>query len=464
MSPTRSLSLLDATLLGIGAILGIGIFFTPGKAAALWPDADGLLLLWALAGVASLAGAMTFAELGGSFPRTGGWYVFLREGLGRLPAFLFAWIQMAIASSGVIAVLVGFSGGKFAELIGDEREWVSTALSLCLLWTLTGMALCGFKLSALINNATMLLKLAAVAAVSVAGFAWSGGIEDSGTGSGGLAPSPAAIEPRADVSLSKLLLPILFAFGGWHVATYIAPRIANPQRNIPRALILASVGATVVYVAYNAAVMRVVSPDEMDLGYASLVAKRLFGDGGRALLLAAMATSALGAGLVITMVTPAIYVATAREGSFFSYFAKTRAGSGVPTRALLCQAGLSSAYVAWGHVDLLVDSVMYAEWVFHALVAIVLLRLRRVRPDLPRPFRSPLYPLFPLIYLLIALGVVLGATQDSVAELAAGEQLSWREAGVHWGIVCVLGGLAVYPFFSRSDGSGSGISPPSSVP
>jgi len=137
-----------------------------------------------------------------------------------------------------------------------------------------------------------------------------------------------------------------------------------------------------------------------------------------------MAISALGVAIVTILATPWLYVAMAREKLFFARFANTNPRTGAPTAALLVQAAVALAYWFWGKADVLVNSVVFVEWIFHALVAVALLRLRATRPDLARPFRSPFYPLAPVLYVLFALAVVLGTLlQANVRDTTIGLSL-----------------------------------------
>lgn len=388
----------------MGGIIGVGIFFTPARVAAQVDSSGQFLALWALGGLVALCGAFTFAELAGSIPREGGWYAFLREGCGRFPAFLFAWVILCVTSTGAIAVMMDFLTQTLAQLfpvLGASGSLARAALGAGVIMGITTLALFGVRVSALFQNACMLAKLAALAVLGVAALA---------IGFGGDPLSPTGTVESMPSSVPGALLAVLFSCGGWQMVCYIAPSVEEPQRNLPRAILLGVIGITIVYLATNLALLSAFGLEGLagNKGFAAQIATSMLGAAGSKLLLAAMVVSALGITVVNILATPWMYVAMAKEGLFFKRFAELSPHSGAPTLALLLQAGICLAYWFSGQAGALVDAVVFVEWFFHGLVAIALLRLRRSRTDLPRPFRSPLYPLAPLVYLLVALGVVGG--------------------------------------------------------
>jgi APA family basic amino acid/polyamine antiporter len=403
----KKLSALDAVLLVMGGIVGVGIFFNPRAIAELVPDPTWFLGVWLVGGLVALFGALTFAELGGSFPEDGGWYVFLREAFGPFPAFLFASVVLFVVSTGAIAVMAAICVANLSGLIPAIGPAGSTSAMLAgalIIVAVTAIALLGIKASATFQNACMLVKLAAIAAIVVG--AWCCFSAPAS------APDPLVTARPAGLAAGavRALLPVLFACGGWQMLCYVAPQVRDPAKNLPRAILFGVLGVVAVYLAVNAAYVHVlgIAGIAANPQFASETARLVFGDTGASVLRAAMAVSALGVCVVTVIVTPWLYVAMAKEGLFFSRFARTSPTTGVPTAALLAQMVIALAYWLWGRAEVVVDAVVFVEWIFHALVAIALLRLRRNRPELPRPFRSVLYPLAPVGYLVIATIVVFG--------------------------------------------------------
>ena len=423
----RQLSLLDATLLVMGGIIGVGIFYTPRLVAQHVPDPTAFLSMWAIGGVVAFAGALTFAELGATFPKAGGWYVFLREAFGPFVSYLFAWIVLCVVSTGAVSVIVRVLVQSVPGLPGSWHFPVGATVIVLV----TGLAMLGVKAGATLQNACMAIKLGAIAAMAGVGLLLAAP-----------AAPPAAPHPSPDGGLGlgmvHALLPVLFAFGGWQLLFYVAPQVKDPQRTLPRAILLGILGVVLTYLAINAAYLRVLGIEGLiaDPAFASEMARRTLGGTGGEILRGAMAVSALGITIAIIVTSPWLYVAMAREGLFFARFAETHPKTGAPIPALLAQGAVALLYWTWGQADLLVDSVVFVEWIFHLLVAIALLRLRARRPELPRPFASPLYPLAPVLYALLATAVVVGTLAQSeprsawiglgVLALAAAIYLPWR--------------------------------------
>lgn len=418
-SPTvtpRKLSPLDATLMVMGGIIGVGIFFTPAHVAAAVGDAGLFVAVWIVGGVAALAGAFTFAELGGSFPREGGWLVYLHEAFGRFPAFLFAWIVLLVVSPGAIAVMLDFFVGRLAVLmpaLGEPRGPLGLALGVVILVFLTAITLRGIKVSARFQNACMATKLAVLALLCVgAAVVVFGGAAPAGV------PASSPPERSVWVALASGLLPVLFTYGGWQMVAYVAPQVEDAPRTLPRAIFVGVVLVAVVYLAMNVGYLvtfGVEGMPEAEGGIASALAERAFGSVGSRALTLGMAVSALGICIVNVVTTPWMYVTMARQELFFSSFGELNA-RGAPERALYLQLAVCLAYWLSGRGDALVSSVSFVEWIFHGSAALALLRVRATRPTLARPFASPLYPLAPALYLVIAVFVVAANLVASVVE------------------------------------------------
>jgi len=220
---------------------------------------------------------------------------------------------------------------------------------------------------------------------------------------------------------------------------YIAPQVRDPQRTLPRAIVLGVLGVVAVYLAANIAYLNVLGIHDLagNDNFAKDVAVKVIGPLGAKVLLGAMIVSCIGIFTVNVITTPWMYVAMAREGLFFKRFERLHPRFGTPILAMSLQALLTFGYLLWKDASKLADSVVFSEWVFHALVALALISLRWRRPELPRPFKSPLYPLAPIVYFLIALyvlggnliGMDLERIGQAAAVLTAGSLafLAWRK-------------------------------------
>lgn len=414
-SPRKDLGAFHAAMLVMGGILGVGIFFNPAQVASAVPSEPAFLTAWLLGGMIAVCGAFTFAELGGSFPRAGGWYVYLREIYGSRCAFLFAWVVLFVISTGALSVMAGFCASmlsRFAPGLGASGSLGQRALATGLILGVTALALGGMRVGAGFQSAVMVAKLVAVAALAGACFFAFGG-------------EPAAAAPAVERSgsawkgLPLAMLAVLFSCGGWQMLGYAAASVREPERTVPRAILAGVGGVLVAYLLLNLGYLRVLGIGGLagDSDFASRVARLALGARGEAALSFAMALSALGVIVVTALLSPWLYVALAREGDFFRGFGRLNARTGAPVLALLFQCALTTLYVWLVDPNDLVSSVVFVEWIFHGLVAYGLIRLRRTRPELPRPFRSLAFPLFPALYLIAAIGVVVGALAQAEARL-----------------------------------------------
>jgi basic amino acid/polyamine antiporter, APA family len=438
---TRKLSLFDATMLVMGGILGIGIFFTPPEIAREVTEPGAYLAMWGLGALAALSGAMTFAELSAAFPHTGGWYVFLREAFGARTSFLFAWVVLLVVSTGACALVARFFSAQVALLAGlGASGELAVAAGIVLL--VTGIGLAGLKSGALFQNLCMLLKVAAVGTFIVFGLALFA------------EPAEAVVVAAADRTSDGLVdgmlgasLSVLFSYGGWQLISYIAPAVKDPERNLPRAIVMGVAGVAVIYLLVNLAYLRVLGIGGMaaqsDQPMANRMAELTLGaDLGITFVTAAMAISALGFLVATLITTPGIYVAMAREGLFLRAFGWLHPRTGAPVVALVTQCALVFVYLGWSaydaaHVDTLTGAVVFAEWIFHGLAGLALIVLaRRLGPS--RPFRSLWFPLFPATYAALAAAIVVGnlvVTRPQVTMLGVGVlavgwcvHLAWKPA------------------------------------
>ena len=430
----RELGPFDATMYVMGGIIGVGLFYNPAAIAERVPHAGWYLALWALGGLIALAGAFTAAELGGSLPRSGGFYVFLHEAWGPFVAFLFAFVVLGVVTPGACAVVARVCVDNVSALFPALAPF-EVAIGAALLGGVAAVAMLGTKLSALLSNLAMVTKLLAIAALVVGALVFASPAD----------AAPVAL-PRGEIRASALaaaLLPVFFACGGWQQVCYLAGEVRDPERTVPRAIALGVVGCVAVYLLANWAFLHVLGVDGLagNPGFAREVAERALGASGGKLLTAAMAVSAFGITVVLIVTTPWMFVAMARERLFFHRFGVVSERTGAPVAAL---AALGAVCLFWwfqGSAGRLVDAAVFAEWIFHGLVALGLLKLRRLRADLPRPFTSPLYPLAPLVYLAIAVVVVVmntprgldHATFPSAVVLAIGAAvyLPWRRLVAH---------------------------------
>ena len=430
----KKLNLFDATLLVMGGIIGVGIFFTPSSVAASVPRVGPYLAMWVLGGIVAMCGALTFARLGSLFPREGGWFVYLREAYGPFPAFLFAWIVLFVVSTGALAVMAKFCASmalRAFDFSDADANYGSlrTTLELGLPIALTLLALTGMKTSAWIQNAFMLIKLGAIGAFVAAGLLF---FEATGE-----APSRSGSLPEGTTLAAAMMsaaLPVLFSYGGWQMLGYTASEVKNPERTLPRAIVLGVTGVIVIYALVNLAFVRTLglpAMAELGGGFAAEAASRALGEGAGRWLSGAMAVSAVGVLIVTVVATPWIYVAMAQEKLFFARFEKLNARTGAPTLGLLLQLALTATYLLTLRnevIDVLTGSVVFVEWIFHALVAFAVFKLGKQS----LAGTGTATRIGALLYLMFALLVVAGTLL-----LADGED-------INLGLVVIAIGAIIY--------------------
>ena len=424
-----ALGLLDATSVVIGAIIGVGIFFSPRDVARLTGGADAALLAWAIGGVIALLGAFTFAELGRLQPRSGGQYHVLRDAYGRAPAFLFVFCNLTAVQAGAVAIIAIISAQNLGvALLGRDPSaaWVTT-VALMLLWALTGLNVLGVRPGARVQSGTVVLKLVTLAAlVAIAAFLPSAGPASL--------PPPAA--PTTFGSLFAGVTITLFAYGGWQQVLWMADEVTDARRVVPRAIVLGVVVVIAAYLAANWAFLDL-------LGFAGTrEAKSLVGDafaaaspgaGGR-IAAAAVFVSAFGVLNAQFLTGPRLTWAMARDGQFFPPFARLDARFLTPAPAILLLAGIATALLlglGLDRTDLLTTGVVVIDATFFALTGLALPLLRR---RLPQAERGPGWVAWAaLAFAGLELLAIAGSVMAKDVRLVALTGLAWiGVAGLTW--------------------------------
>ncbi len=394
----RSLGAVDGALITIGATLGGGIFLTTGDIARRLPQPGMILLLWAAGGLFALAGALAYSELGAMFPRAGGQYHFLKEAYGRLWGFLFGWTSfLVIMTGGIAAIAVGFGEylGAFVPLLGADTELLSVHVGW-LEWTvrgpqvagalailaLTGVNWLGVREGALVQNVATVLKLGALAVLVAIGLS---------------APALSAHPWWTPLPSGSLvggvglgLVAVLWTYDGWYMLTFSAGEIRQPERNLPRGLVLGVAIVAALYLAINFVYLRA-----LDVG--TLARSARVGEAAAAALLGPGAARAVSVVILLSMFgclaanvlcCARIYLPMAEDGVFFRSLARIDPRRRTPSTSLLAQGGLAAALALSGTYAELYTTVVFAGVLFHAATASAVFVLRRRRPDAPRPSRA----------------------------------------------------------------------------
>jgi APA family basic amino acid/polyamine antiporter len=471
----RGIGPLAAISLVVGSMIGSGIFIVSadiGRQVGAWGP-GGLLLVWLVTGAMTVTGALAYAELAAMMPRAGGQYVFLREGLSPLAGFLYGWTLFAVIQTGTIAAV----GVAFAKFLGVLVPAVSpdvflplgrlglpgaadaiqlglspqrlVAIAMIVLLTITNMR--GVTLGAAIQTVFSVAKVGALAAlvlfgltlfrqpdIAAANFAafW-------GTGDWSLAMVPV---------LGAAMVGSLFSSDAWNNVTFAAAEVQNPTRNLPRALAIGTGTVSLLYILANVAYLNVL-PFSGDPHGHDVIARGLqyalqdrvgtaaievaLGAGAATVMAVAILLSTFGCNNGLILSGPRVYYAMARDRLFFQRAGVLHPSYRTPIFGLVAQAIWASVLCISGTYGQLLDYVIFAAIVFYFLTTLALFRLRRLRPDLPRPVRAFGYPVLPGLYLLAnaALMVIL---------LVEKPLYTWP------GLLIVASGVPVYLFWRRT--------------
>jgi basic amino acid/polyamine antiporter, APA family len=372
-----------------------------------------VFLVWAVGGVVALAGALTYAELGAMMPDAGGAYVYIREGFGKLPAFLYGWMALlSIGTGALAAVALAFEdyAGRFVSLapLGGRLGVAAATIAL-----LTATNYFGIKPGAMLQNVFAVAKIAALAALILGGIAlWA----KLGT------PPPVlnAPQPRDSLAsgLAAAFVAVLFTIGGWQQMNMVAGEIRDPARTIPRALALGIGIVIACYLGANAVYLHALGRDGLAASnaVAADTATRLVGPTGATLITVAAMLSILGFVNVVILATPRIFFAMARDGVFLQAAARVHPRYGSPHISVLIMGGWAIALLAItrGEIGALLSGVVFADWIFFGLGAASVFALRRSRPDAPRPYRAWGYPIVPGFFVVAAIFGIVSAYVSSL--------------------------------------------------
>ena len=405
----RRLGLFSGTMAVVGGIIGGGIFRTPAAVAERVSSPGLTLGAWILGGVVALIGAFCFGELGQRRPKAGGGYVYLRETWGPLPAFLYGWaLLLVIATGAIAAVAVTFANYALALLGLPQGLTVPVAIGAILL--LSGINYVGVKPAAVTQNVFTVLKLAALATLIGAGmFAVAP--------TAPYRPLPPLTAPggaaNVVLAIGAALVPILFTYGGWQQTNFVAEEIVEPEKNLPRALVLGVVVVVAVYLLANVAYLRVLGPAGLAASTAPAadVMRAQLGPAGGALIAAGIAVSTFGFLNLVILVTPRVLQAMAADGVFFRRLAELHPVYRTPAAAILFQAVWAIVLALTGTFSQLVDYVAFGDWIFFGLTVagLFIYRRRDTAPPGPGAFRVPGYPWTPALFVIAAMYVVASA-------------------------------------------------------
>lgn len=411
----RKLSLYGLTMIAVGSCIGSGIFISPSDVVKSIPDPIFALLAWGIGGLIALTGSLSFSELGSMFPSAGGVYVYLKEAFGDRVAFLYGWVILLVVNTGALAALA-LAFANFLTFFVPLSETSKITIAIATILILTALNVRGVGLSQMFSNIFTGLKLAIMLIMIFAGVLIFGDL-------GKLFHSSTSFDPVSNPSsFLTALIGVLWSFGGWHHASYLAGEAVNPQKNVPKAMILGTLIVTIVYILMNMAYFSLLSIEQFATSdrVAGDAMSTIFTNGGRLVSLGIM-ISVFGTIGIYTMSAPRIYYAMAKDEIFFKGLAKVHPVYHTPYIAMWFQAVWAVILlVFWRTFSDLVTYTTFMDIVFMTLAGISLFIFRIKRPRAERLVRVPIYPVVPLIFVLISGAFVINTVLEKPKQAFAG--------------------------------------------
>ena len=408
----RQLGLWSAVAVLIGSTIGSGIFRSPAGIADKLPGPLPLMAVWVAGGLFALCGALTLAELTGAFPETGGAYVFIREGWGRLSAFLFGWAELTL----IRAASLGAISTTFAEylmrVLGFDpsaepyNTYVHYVAAVAILLTAT-FNYVGVRWGSLVQNLTTLAKYGGLLFIVVLALA-IGLPRTGGHFTPAVPPGSFHIAP-----FGLALVSVLWAFDGWADLSFVAGEVREPRWTLPRAILIGTTAVIAIYLLANVAYMAVLPVEEIRHSrlVAADVAQRLIGAPGVIFVACTVMLSTFGTLNGTLLTAPRIFFAMADDGLFFRKVAAVHPRYHTPYVSILLTTGLGVVFVLLRTFEQLADTFVTAIVPFYALAVAAIFVLRK-RADYDPPFRTPLYPIVPALFILATLFLLGNAILD----------------------------------------------------
>ena len=396
----RRIGLWSAIAVVVGSAIGSGIFRSPAGIADRVPGPLPLLSLWVIGGLISLCGALTLAEVASEVPKTGGIYAFLKEGWGRLPAFLFGWAQLTVVRAAALGAISITFAQYFWRVFGYDPTiapydaWARYTAAGAIVLT-AAFNIRGVRMGSAVVNVTTVAKTAGLALIII--LALTLGLGRTG---GNFTPAM-PLEAVPLTAYGAALVSLLWAYDGWMDLSYVAGEVKDPEKNMPRALIFGTLAIITVFVLANVAYLAVLPIEEMRTSklVAADVAERLMGQGGVTFVAITVMASTFGTLNAVLLTSPRILFAAAADGMLFKDIARVHPTYQTPYIAISLVAVLGMIFVLFLTFEKLADAFVFAMLPFYALGVAVVYRLRS-RPGYTPKYRTPGYPVVPAIFII----------------------------------------------------------------
>ena len=430
----RVLTLLDATMINAGGIIGSGIFMVPATIALLTGSTSLILAVWVFGGLISLFGALSVAELGAAMPRAGGQFVYLNEAYGPVWGYLYGWSCVAVINTASIAA-VGVAFSEYLSFFFPLSTMGIKSVAILSVILLTIINILDVKSGARAQNIFTLLKIGAIFGIISLGLVMDGGSAENIQPFYPDRPLPALVGP-----LGLAMVSVLWTYDGWIFITYVAGEVKNPGRNIPLSLVFCMLIVISIYLLINFVFTYTLGIGAM--GTSTLVASDsafiFLGEKGAVLVSIIILISLLGANNGFILTSARINYVMARNRLFFQQAAKVHPKFKSPANALIIQAVWACALTFSGTYNQLITYIIFASWIFYAMSCAAVIILRKKRPEMKRPYKTPGYPYIPIIFILFAVFLTFNTILEAPRDAAVG-------AGI------ILAGLPLYFYWKKHD-------------
>jgi basic amino acid/polyamine antiporter, APA family len=439
----RTLRERDLLYLFIGSVIGSGIFLTPGVILRQLDGSVGYaLLVWIVGGLLSLLGALTYAELAAANPEAGGLYCYIRDGFGRLPAFLYGWSLLLIIASASIAALAHAFTSYLREII-PLSEPAATAVALLMIGVVTVVNIWGTRKSSDLQNVTTFIKAGIIVVLGTIllalGFAHGNHASEIPQAMGSTQPIHQLLS-----SFGLAMIMVLWAYEGWQFGTYSAGEVMNPQKSFPRAFFVGSVLLIGLYLFAVIAYLVALGPAAATASntIAAAAASAVMGPWAGKLVALTILISTFSSTNSIMLTAPRVFFAMANDNLFFKKLAEVHPRFGTPAAAVLVLGVWSCLLALAGKFEVMASGAIFIGWIYYGLGAAAIFPIRRSTQGQSRPYRVPFYPWTPLIFVLAAATIVGNAIYAALVDPRQFTHLLVS-------IVLMLIGLPAYFLWSR---------------
>jgi APA family basic amino acid/polyamine antiporter len=413
----RSLRERDLLLLFVGSVIGSGIFLTPGLILRQLSGSVGsALMVWLVGGILSLLGALTYAELAAANPEAGGLYCYIRDGFGRLPAFLYGWSLFLVIASATIAALAHAFTTYLQEILPLSAKQ-SSAVVLLVIVVVTAVNIWGTRKSSDVQNLTTLIKVGIVLVLGIILLAlglWQG-------------KHVREIPPAMGSRLSEYalfsafglaMITVLWAYEGWQFGTYSAGEVIEPQKCFPRAFLYGSLILAGLYLFAVIAYLVALGPEAAmeSEAIAATAARAVLGSWAGKLVAGAILVSTFSAANSVMLTAPRVFFAMSNDNLFFRKLAEVHPRYGTPAAAVLALGVWSAVLAMVGEFAKLTNGAIFIGWIFYGLAAAAIFPIRQTNSAAELPYRVPGYPFTPLVFVLAAAAIVGNAIYAAVAD------------------------------------------------